>query len=206
VQLVEEAALLVPAVALFVFVSANTGFSHHLRYVLPAFPFVFVWCSGLAAKGQRMRGIRVVVSAVLVICSAASSLSVSPHFISYFNELAGGPNNGHRCLLNSNIDWGQDLLYLKQWQEQHQDARPLYLRYWPNQSWADWAGIEYRRADPEIPFAGWYAISLNSLYGRRGQYQYLRQFRPVDRAGYSILIFHLDDGQVTELRRRMRLP
>jgi len=51
----------------------------------------------------------------LLVCTSllatmASSLRVYPHQLAYFNELAGGPENGWRHLLGSNFDWGQDLL------------------------------------------------------------------------------------------------
>ncbi len=45
-----------------------------------------------------------------------SSLWVGPHWISYFNEAIGGPLNGPEHLLGSNVDWGQDLPYLAEWQ------------------------------------------------------------------------------------------
>lgn len=48
----------------------------------------------------------------------ASSLWIYPHSLSYFNESIGGPLNGPYHLLGSNTDWGQDLLYLKKWNQQ----------------------------------------------------------------------------------------
>src|SRR5205814_5761106 len=38
----DELILLAPAVSVVVLVSSQTGFNHHLRYVLPAFPFLFI--------------------------------------------------------------------------------------------------------------------------------------------------------------------
>lgn len=59
----------------------------------------------------------------------ASSLSVYPHSLSYFNESIGGPLNGPKHLLGSNVDWGQDLRYLKWWSEQNLHEAPLVLAY-----------------------------------------------------------------------------
>jgi 4-amino-4-deoxy-L-arabinose transferase-like glycosyltransferase len=39
--------LLIPAAVIFVVVSSKTGFSEHFRYVLPCFPMLFVWLSGI---------------------------------------------------------------------------------------------------------------------------------------------------------------
>lgn len=54
----------------------------------------------------------------------SSSLWVYPHSLSYFNEVIGGPLNGPRHLLGSNVDWGQDLRYLE-WIE----SAPVKLTY-----------------------------------------------------------------------------
>jgi len=45
--------------------------------------------------------------------------------MSYFNEIAGGPDNGHAHLVDSNIDWGQDVFFLKKWMDEHPEARPM---------------------------------------------------------------------------------
>jgi hypothetical protein len=41
----------------------------------------------------------------------------------------GGPLHGHRHLVSSNIDWGQDLLFLRNWAQRHPKARPLRIAY-----------------------------------------------------------------------------
>ena len=113
-----------------VLVSSQTGFNHHMRYIMPMFPFVFVATGKLACfirsecPWKRL--------AVLALLGAAifSSLRVYPHSMSYFNELAGGPENGHNYLVDSNIDWGQDLLDLRDWYRQHPEARPFGLAFY----------------------------------------------------------------------------
>jgi hypothetical protein len=52
-----------------------------------------------------------------------------PHSLSYFNESIGGPLNGPKHLLGSNVDWGQDLRYLKWWRDRQRDGLPLHLAY-----------------------------------------------------------------------------
>lgn len=42
IQLLDDFILLFPAMIFFIFVSSQTGFSRHFRYVLPVFPFVFI--------------------------------------------------------------------------------------------------------------------------------------------------------------------
>ena len=41
----DEVVLVAPAALLLIVVSSQSGFSRHFRYVLPAFPFLFIWIS-----------------------------------------------------------------------------------------------------------------------------------------------------------------
>lgn len=84
---------------------------------------------GFAKSVRRLRRFvpRVLVAAAL-LWTAGSTLCVYPHQLAYFNELAGGPENGHRHLLGSNLDWGQDVLSAITRQRRHPSAtRPLLL-------------------------------------------------------------------------------
>lgn len=134
IRLRDEVVLLAPAFVVFAVVSAKSGFSEHFRYALPAFPFLLIWTAGLVAGARcekcraaerkqsdrglpltraaiRLNSIPQVAGIVFFVWFLASSFYVYPHSLSYFNELTGGPLNGHRHLLGSNLDWGQDLLY-----------------------------------------------------------------------------------------------
>jgi hypothetical protein len=56
---------------------------------------------------SRLRGLAVAAG---LLATIYSTLSVFPHSLAYFNEASGGPENGHKHLLGSNLDWGQDLI------------------------------------------------------------------------------------------------
>jgi hypothetical protein len=90
----------------------------------------------------RHRGLAFAAAGAFV-WSVGSSLWVYPHSLSYFNELAGGPKH----LIHSNVDWGQDLLFLKRWLDEHPEARPLKLAYF---GYFDpiHADIEYSAPEP----------------------------------------------------------
>ncbi|MEM6484899.1 MAG: glycosyltransferase family 39 protein [Pseudomonadota bacterium] len=133
----DELVLLFPAAVIFTVVSSKTGINEHFRYVLPCFPFVFVWLAGAAerlfskkhrktidfARGSVLFEGNATLSAntllwffatsILLFWTATSSLWIYPHSLSYFNETIEGPSNGARYILGSNIDWGQDLKYLQ---------------------------------------------------------------------------------------------
>jgi hypothetical protein len=96
--------LLVPPLAILALVSSQTGFNHHLRYVLPAYPFAFVFIGRLAGGLRRGRAWGAAVW-ILAFCTAAESMMVYPHSASFFNFLVGGPRHGAEHVLDSNISW-----------------------------------------------------------------------------------------------------
>ena len=130
----DEMVVLTPFFILLAFVSSQTGFSIHSRYVLPAFPFLFIWTSKVGRAfgmrvGTRYRAAIASMTVVLLTSSVASSLVVYPHSLSYFNELVGGSRNGYRHLAKSDSVWGQDLLYLRNWMMRHPDVNLEYLAH-----------------------------------------------------------------------------
>jgi hypothetical protein len=168
----DEIMLLAPAAVIFGFVSSQTGLNQHMRYVLPAVPFVYVWTSRIAQSFSHNRFTTVAAIGALAYSTTSGAL-VYPHSLSYFNELVGGPLRGPEHLIYSNIDWGQDLLYLKQWLGKHPEARPLKLAYFGRFD-PIYAGIEYTApecipADANLVIKpippGWYAISVNFVRG-----------------------------------------
>lgn len=201
----EELVLVAPAVAIFLLVSSQTGFNHHLRYVLPAFPYVFVWISKLASNACLQHRKLTVVGLAALLWSISSSLRYVPHSLSYFNELVGGPTGGHHHLGNSNADWGQDLFYLKKWHDAHPDARPLHVAHDMPLVDPKLAGIEYVGRPPEYaPKAGWHAVSVNQIHDQSGKYDYFLKFQPVATAGYSIYIYHITAEQAARIKGTQR--
>lgn len=212
--LADTIVLLAPAVVVFALVSSQTGFSHHFRYVLPSFPFLFIGVSQVAFVFGKL-SFKSVVTAAAILWSVGSSLWYYPHNLSYFNELAGGPLGGPTHLINSNIDWGQDLLHLKQWLSAHPEANPLHLAYYgyydpaglrieytaiPHQSAVD--GNSGRTLTEQVAIdPGWYAVSVNYIRGYpwrapQGAYEYFQNFTPVATTGYSIYIYHITEADL----------
>lgn len=129
----EFAVLAVPACVLFV-MSAFTNINLGLRYVLPIFPYVFVsagklgrWAGGFAGRGGR-RAAWAAVGMGLALTAAATA-SIHPHYLAYFNAASGGPDRGARHLIDSNIDWGQDLVNLRRWCDRNAPGERIGLAY-----------------------------------------------------------------------------
>ena len=105
--------LLFAPIALWVGVVSWRAFQLGLRYILPVYPLLFVYAAGIVATPSfGRRGVRLAVAG-LAAWFMASSLRAHPHYLPYFNELAGGPENGIHWLDDSNVDWGQDLILLR---------------------------------------------------------------------------------------------
>jgi hypothetical protein len=108
-RVVELAFLGIPAAGYFaVSMAANLNLGH--RHLTPLYPFLFIGIGGLArvATTSPRRWLLGIASVAL----AGTALTTAPAFLSYFNLLAGGASGGPRYLVDSNVDWGQDLARL----------------------------------------------------------------------------------------------
>jgi hypothetical protein len=228
----DELVLLAPAASVLVLISSQAG-SNALRYVLPAFPLIFIWLSQLGRFLEMRRFVVGIITALFLGWSIVSCLSVYPHCLAYFNALGGGPLGGHAHLVGSNIDWGQDLLYLRDWLDNHPEARPLRLAYFGLTD-PKLAGIDFQlpprlsEHQPKTtdiadsgPRPGWYAISVNYLRGYQiptfdgtgrqvavgdDDYTYFLQCQPVAVAGRSIYIYHITPAEADRVRAQLGLP
>lgn len=112
----EEAFLIVPLVTLFVGYSLTTN-NLGVRYLIPVFPFVFVFTARIGTMLDVPTAATVVAAAVLWM--VIEFVSISPDHLSYFNEIAGGADHGPEWLDDSNVDWGQGLIQLRSYLEHH---------------------------------------------------------------------------------------
>jgi 4-amino-4-deoxy-L-arabinose transferase-like glycosyltransferase len=200
-----EAFLLIPAAAIFCFFSLNNK-PIGLRYILPIYPLLFVFASRAAPillSKKMVIGLYIAALAWYV----GASCRIHPHYLAYFNELAGGPDNGYKYLVDSNLDWGQDLKGLKKYMQEHGIAR-IHLSYFGSDSprrygiTYDWLPSFYLRdPDPahhESTLKGWVAISATNLQGvyldDKDTFARFRGRKPAAKIGYSIFIYNLDDG------------
>ena len=146
------------------------------------------------------------VMGVLVLTQFISVVHAYPNFIAYFNEAAGGMDNGGRILIDSNYDWGQDLGRLAEVQKQ-QSLYPLAFSFFgstvPEKLGVDCtysAGFGIMHDTPPVDLStyhGYFAISATELYGgpdyngAHTDYRELLARQPVARAGQTILVYKL---------------
>jgi hypothetical protein len=116
-SLVEEAFLIIPAVSFFVFYSIF-GKNIGVRYLIPCFPFLFIFAGRVAAHLTK-RTHRMALAGLLV-WNAAEYAAIMPDHLSYFNQIAGGSAHSVEWLDNSNVDWGQGLIQLRDYLQANQ--------------------------------------------------------------------------------------
>ncbi|MBI2070277.1 MAG: glycosyltransferase family 39 protein [Elusimicrobia bacterium] len=206
------ACLLMPVAFFFVTSVSKIQIGH--RYILPAYPFIVVLAgAGLKELLSRTRKIQA-VAVVLVLAGLVSTARCSPYFLSYFNELAGGPSKAHRYFTDSSVDWGQGLAALARWLKDR-GAGAIYLSYFGSGDPGAY-GIRHvpvgavgnvaRTADasPALTEKRLYlAVSVTNFqstyYSRKGVFDFLRDRRPEALIAYSILIYDItDDGMLRE--------
>ncbi len=162
-----------------------------LRYILPAFPFLFMLCGKVISQ----RWDKKILLSLLLVWYIGSTLYVCPQYLGYYNELVGGSGNGYKYLLDSNTDWGQDFIRLKAYMTKHGMQKIWFAPSVPGDPKI--YGINFEHA-PEEPVSGIVAISVNvdPYRGFRGpdptkreRYGWLNQYPPTARIGSSIFIY-----------------
>ncbi len=162
-------------------IRSNLNIGH--RHLLPLYPVLFLLC-GAAGRWLRMpRRRTALLPALALLLVMATGLLAWPDYLSYFNRLSGGTPNGYRHLVDSSLDWGQDLPALRHWlngQGLHPAGEtPVYLSYFGTSS-PDHHGIrawrlpgffDLGRRRTLVPLRGGvYCISASmlQLYGAPG--------------------------------------
>lgn len=196
-----------------------------VRHVLPTFPFIYLlvarqitewlhshvdadphtWFGWLQNIYQMyIKAIpKFLISLVLLVWLVLGTITTFPHFLSYYNELAGGTRHGWRIATDSNYDWGQDLKRLADFVEKN-NIQKIAVDYFGGGNPRYYLGDKFEPwQSSRGPASGWFAISATFRQGAFGtpiqnferrpedSYEWLRGHEPVTRVGYSIFIYRL---------------
>ncbi|MBI1796081.1 MAG: glycosyltransferase family 39 protein [Candidatus Eisenbacteria bacterium] len=206
---VDDAFVLAPAL---IYLGVAMFFSRlgiGVRYVLPILPFLCVWCGGAiprtiataraavakgraaVAKGRRAARRTLAgaerIALALVAVLAVETATTAPWYLAFFNAAAGGPGNGDRIVNDSNVDWGQGLIALRDEMRRRGIAR-VHLAYLGTTDPAVY-GVDYvpylgGRPGPEsewLAVSSYYFVGLSQrMMTTRGRTEPLRMdFRPL---------------------------
>lgn len=193
--------------------SLGSNLNIGVRHLLPTLPFIYILVSiGIVAwldTGKKLvfSFAKYAILAVLILWQSISVISIYPHFLSYFNEAAGGADNGYIYTVDSNLDWGQDLRRLRDWVDE-EGIDKIYVdyfgggdaKYYLKEKFRPWSGD---RNPAELQKGDYLAVSATFLQGGRGKpaqgfdqpyghYLWLYEYEPpVEKIGYSIFIYQI---------------
>ncbi len=165
---VREALWLAAPVALFLFVAMFVGkLGIGIRYVFPILPFLCIALGGLASRVRASRAFAWMpaTAAALALVQAIESGAHLPYPLSFYNSIAGGPARGQWIVNDSNVDWGEGLIALRDELRRRGIGR-VHLAYHGTTDPAVY-GIDYvpYRGGMPGPESEWIAISSYYFVG-----------------------------------------
>jgi len=180
-----------------------------IRHLLPVFPFTYILVSlylvGFIEKIKKptLKKASISFISLCLVWYAGSSLINYPYYISYFNEIVG-TDNGYKYVVDSNYDWGQDFKRLVEWVDEN-NIDKIKIDYFGG------ADVNYYLEDKAVWFdsssgiqKGFVAVSTTYLQSGIGEplpgftsynagfYRWLEDYKPIARAGKSILIYYIE--------------
>lgn len=199
----ETSTVFVPVVVFLFVMCVFNRLNIGIRYLLVIFPFLFLAAAPLferIAQATRHRWTKALPAGMLLYYCAVI-WSIHPSYLSFFNVIAGGPDRGSYWLLDSNLDWGQDLYRLPEAVRRRNPHGPIRLLYFGHVDPGIY-GLDFLVVPPML-VRNLVAVSVNYLKGYPysirtpgGSYflaepdslEWLREREPVERLG-SILLF-----------------
>ncbi len=193
-------------VAAALFSTVNIGY----RHLLPILPLLYIglglssvrWLSASLRVRHAARGIVVLLGVWLI----AGTVVTLPYPLTFFNEIAGGPAGGYRYLVDSNLDWGQNLWDLRGWLAQQGEAQLYYAHYSPADPAMYGVPVEFLPPDPRAgafspwhPKAGLYAIGATVLQGPYAPdlntFAWFRAQEPARRLGHALFVYRVPERE-----------
>ena len=194
-----ELLLWLSAVVVYVAFAISSSINIGHRYLLLLYPLLIwlgmeSWCR--LAPG---RALRLAVVLGIVLLQATSALGVRPAYLQYFNFIVGGPQQGHHYVVDSNVDWGQDLPALEESLKELGGGK-VWLAYFGRDCVDDYDIDAVRPTQGSVTFAklDFVAISATHLQGAYTG-EVFREFRslvPLATANHSIFIYDYSDDRV----------
>ena len=89
------------------------------RHIFPIYPFLFVLLGGLGVVFRRNVLWPKVIVGTIMAGAIISAAATHPNHLAYISPLLGGPTNGYHLLVDSSLEWGQELPAVKRWQDAH---------------------------------------------------------------------------------------
>lgn len=160
---------------LYTVVATVEGMNIGYRHMLPIHPLLHIAAGiGLARLWRRRARHRTAILA-LALLSAVVTWRTFPNELAFFNRLIGGPEEGHRYLVDANLDWGQNVPAFEAYVAAHPDV------------------LTESPATPFRPAPGRYIVGASELQGvgvaQPAAYAWFRQRDPVAQPVAGLLVY-----------------
>jgi hypothetical protein len=170
-----------------------------VRIVLAVYPFVAVLAARGAVSAWRAggggaeRAVRRSAVALLVLAIAVVPIRAWPDYLAYFNPAAGA--HPERVLVDSNLDWGQDLYRLADTVRARR-IDSVRVHYFGSANLSAVGLVNARRLGRDERTTGWVAASETFLAGvwSDTSLRWLARRRPVARIGPSMRLYFIPAG------------
>ncbi|MDP8297404.1 MAG: glycosyltransferase family 39 protein [Candidatus Orphnella occulta] len=182
--------LIIPFFVYFI-IALGSNLQVGIRHLLPIYPLCFV-ISARSIGLFRYRLSKTII-AFFSLWIILGTIMIYPHFLSYFNEIAGGPDNGWRYLRDSNIDWGQDLPALSTYIKENK-IDVITLAYFGEDLPKEYGikEIPFKETEHTRPENKVYAISVQGL----DSVKWAKDYTPDAKMGYSIFVYDFRDKKL----------
>jgi 4-amino-4-deoxy-L-arabinose transferase-like glycosyltransferase len=163
------------------------------RYILPVYPFVLLLCGSLWSLAKGRRVVQTLLIAVIAI-HVADVARYAPDYLSYFN-LFVRPNTSYALLNDSNVDWGEGLIALRKYQQEHPNV-PIHLAYFGSVAPAAYGIHSIAMNSTDRP-SGTVIVSANYLSGQtlpdKDTYRWVLQYPVKSVLNHSLYVFEIPD-------------
>lgn len=193
-RLLEPAICAVSILLVYLPMNINIG----VRHILPIYPLLAI-VAGFGAISfwnlERMKSFGRCLVIVLLAWQVTASVLIHPDYLAYFNGLAG--RNPERILLDSNLDWGQDLQRLSD-KLNDLGVSDVAIKYFGTADLDRFGLPAMRPLVPYQPTTGWIAISIWHLKISDG-FSWLEAHEPAALVGRSIRLYYIPETKDVEI-------
>jgi len=173
----------------FLFFAIQSKYDIGERHILPLYPFALL-IAGAIWEHVKARRAAMIVLLLLLALNAADALRSAPDYLSYFNVLVK-PANSWRYLTDSNLDWGQGLITLREYEQKHPEET-LRLAYFGSVDPALY-GVRALPLAPDERVEGTVVAGASVLSGQvltdPNGYRWLLPFPPTQMIDRSMFVF-----------------
>ena len=183
---------------LLVFCCLYSHINIGVRHVLVLYPLLAIgagaaalalWQQALAPTARTIaRTAARALAAALVLWQFATLVTAYPDYLAWFNAFAGA--HPEEVLVDSDLDWGQDLRRLSQ-ELARRKIPEVYLAYRGSADLTREHLPPFKPLWPNQRATGWIVLDMLSLKESNHGYDWLLNYQPVQRIGKSIDLYYL---------------